>query len=160
LVLLLGGCFGDRVISEVFFAYQCKNNSGLFVYEKIKLGDGYFIPIKERELVYEFDKFNDFLKINKPKILIDYDYSYQKIVVNKIGPVEKIISQVVRKNDKKVMAEGVAFQNHGGWLLYNSKTFVSTPKNCGNRKYGHTEKADAQYRHGLLVKIIENDMEN
>ena len=47
LVLLLGGCFGDRVISEVVFAYQCKSNVGVFVYETVELDDSYVVPIPD-----------------------------------------------------------------------------------------------------------------
>jgi hypothetical protein len=151
LVLLLGGCFGDRVISEIVFYYQCDKNSGLYVYEEVNLSDEYFT--KESKSEKEFNYFyNEYFFITKN--MFDYEYLYipNKITtISSFGPIKLIESLVYRRTDNKLLGKLTTVSNGLGWVV-RSWSFGYAGKGC---PAGFSEKGE-RVRNKMRREFIEN----
>jgi hypothetical protein len=137
LVLLLGGCFGDRVISEIVFYYYCDKNSGLYVYEEVGLSDEYFT--KESKSEKEFNYFyTDKLYLSKEKVDANYNLVMDNYnIVFKMGPIKIRETYIIRRKDNKTLSKSISFVSGKGWLNqlfsfgYSGK---SCPYGIGNNK--------------------------
>ena len=152
LALLLGGCFGDRIISEVVFAYHCKNTAGLFVYETVDLDESYIVPIP-KDIRKRDSRFNvnSTEMMDKRRIQKDYEIKFPEFnTLFKLGPIESIKTIVTRKSDNQVIGEVVTFRTYGGW-------FISALPAENNGKYCPIGKTITYGKlHSQLVKEIFN----
>ncbi|MBO1273676.1 hypothetical protein J3L11_18785, partial [Shewanella sp. 4t3-1-2LB] len=77
LILIVGsftGCYGDRIISDLLFESYCNEygRTGQFIYERVGLGEDYFIPIpKDPREVNEHFVVDGILMMNKT--ILDQD---------------------------------------------------------------------------------------
>ena len=137
LVLLLGGCFGDRIISEVVFAYHCKNTAGLFVYETVDLDESYIVPIpKDRKKKDSRFNINSTEMMDKKRIQKDYEInsSPKFTMLFPLGPLKTITTNIVRKSDNKIMGEVITIRSYYGWFINNLPAERGTGQNCTNNK--------------------------
>jgi hypothetical protein len=156
LVLLLGGCFGDRVISEVVFAYQCKSNVGVFVYETVELDDSYVVPIPD-DIRKRDSRFNisDMYMMDYEKINKDYEVKiFEKKIISKYGPVQSLTTSIARKSDEKVMGKVISFRSYFGW---SSRVFPygkKLRKNCPVSENINSNSLNSSYHYQLIKKIF------
>ena len=147
LALLLGGCFGDRMISEVVFAYHCKNTAGLFVYETVDLDESYIVPIPKdlRKTDSRFN-INNTEMMDKKRIQKDYDINFPEFKqLSAFGPVKAIKTSVVRKSDNRLMGEVVTIRSYYGWSSRILPYGKMPRKNCMNDSAITTAKSRAQF---------------
>jgi hypothetical protein len=155
LVLLLGGCFGDRVISEVVFAYHCKKDVGVFVYETVELDGSYVVPIPE-DIRKRDSRFNvsdtemiDYKKINK-----DYEIKfYEKKVVSSFGPVQSIKTSITKKNGGQIIAKVVTFRNNMGWAS-NLGSNITTRRHCPPSNNKNSRSINNQFHEKIIRKVF------
>ncbi|GIU06114.1 hypothetical protein TUM4261_09030 [Shewanella sp. c952] len=151
LILIAGsftGCYGDRILSNLLFDKYCseEGRTGQFIYERVGLGEEYFIPIPKnrRELVrvdrgYFID--NDKLLIDEKRFLKDFVYSdTREILISQFGPIYSYENTVVRKSDNKVLSKKIFLVNEKGWLFRQSILWVAVGDHC------------PEYRGNLVVK--------
>jgi hypothetical protein len=156
LVLLLGGCFGDRVISEIVFYYQCDKNSGLYVYEEVGLSDEYFTKESKSEKEFNYSYISNIF-IKKNRFDLDYKYTRNKNhLVSIFGPVKLVESVVVRKLDNKVLGKNLTIVSGMGWVnkLFS---FGYSGKGCVNERGVFKESYRGSMQINILSKIFLND---
>jgi hypothetical protein len=133
LISLLGGCFGDRVISELVFSHHCKNNIGFFIYETVELDKNYIVTIpediREKDSRYEL---TDTLMIDKNKLYKKYDiYHQRREEIFSMGPVFSVKSTVIEKINQKKIGEVITYSMAGGWVARaTSKFFPGGEQSC------------------------------
>lgn len=168
LILVLGiypACKWDYYLSNYLFEQYCTDPDrvGLFVYEKVQLGDEYFMPIPKdkepRDLGQHFI-FGENLIINRERFDEDYIFNvYKKVPISSIGPINAIETSVIRKADQKVLGKAVSARNWQGWLnqfgLMGGFPGVYCPT-------GRNEKGFSKYRHAhkALIKKIFTQAEH
>ena len=140
-ILIVGsftGCYGDRVLSNLLFDNYCseEGRTGQFIYERVGLGDEYFIPIPKnrRDLLrvdngYFID--NDKLLIDEKRFLKDFVYSdTKKVLISQFGPIYSYENTIVRKSDGKVLSKKIYLLNKKGWLIRQSILGVTVGDYC------------------------------
>jgi len=135
-------CNGDRIIAEFLFEKYCneEGRTGQFIYERVGLGDEYFIPIPkdERDLVRVNDQYfidDKKLLIDKHRLMQDFILSPQKqIVLSEIGPIYSYEYTIIRKSDGKVLSKSVSLLNKKGWLSRQSILGMTVGDTCPKYK--------------------------
>lgn len=114
-VLMIGSCLGHRSLTESAFNEWCENNTGLFVYEDISLGDQYLKPMptnrKDIRRIHNSFKVNQKTIIDEHSLNKDYIYNFQeRRDLNKsfIGPIYAIETSLIRRSDNKLIAKAVS----------------------------------------------------
>jgi len=114
------GCFWDRYTSDYIFKKYCSEKVGVFVYERVGIGNEYFSFNSENSKRDDIDKrflFDKDIILNRNKFEKDYIYkAYESLPISKIGPVNLIKSSVVRRDDGKLLSEAVSVVTKRGWL--------------------------------------------
>ncbi|MGH1426709.1 MAG: hypothetical protein ACRBEE_02125 [Arenicella sp.] len=123
IMLLIGGCFGDRMVASVVFQHYCKTLPGLYVYEKVELGDEYFLRrphdgVIESKKLRESSIYNEKYRFNSQKIQQEYKYVYQEVSsIFPVGPIYKHQASIIRMQDGKLLSEAISLSNKRGWLV-------------------------------------------
>ena len=145
LILIVGsftGCYGDGIISNLLFEMYCneEGRTGQFIYERVGLGEEYFIPIPkdERELL-QVDKgfFIDDRKllIDKRRLLKRFNVNRaKKTILSRIGPIYTHERTIVRKSDGKVLSRSVNLLNKKGWLARGIILGITDSDSCPKNK--------------------------
>jgi len=111
----------ERMRSERLFEQYCNEEGrvGQFIYERVALGEEYFIhiPTDEKELrrlgkgYYLYDNGKKLL-INKNRFKQSYiTNDLKEIMISPIGPIYSVESTIVRKSDGKVLSKAVSLLN-------------------------------------------------
>tara|TARA_R110002050_G_scaffold259795_2_gene399289 strand:+ start:1422 stop:1952 length:531 start_codon:yes stop_codon:yes gene_type:complete len=126
IIVLVGSypsCYWDYHLSNYLFEQYCneEGRTGQFIYERVGLGEEYFIPIPkdERELI----RVDNGYFIDDKKLLIDKHQLLQNFIINTmkktmlspIGPIYTYETTIVRKSDGKVLSKAVSLMNEKGW---------------------------------------------
>ncbi len=164
LILILGiypACKWDYYLSNYLFKQYCTDADriGLFVYEKVQLGDEYFMPFPKdtdpRDLDRRFIVGED-LMINRGRFDKDYIFNvYKRVPLSSVGPIIAVETSVIRKSDQKVLGKAVSLKNGKGWWYREIASFGQpTSKTCptgrGPRGYSNYRRAHK----GLIKKIF------
>ncbi|BAJ01878.1 hypothetical protein [Shewanella violacea] len=160
LILIVGsftGCYGDSVLSNLLFDKYCneEGRTGQFIYERVGLGDEYFIPIPKdrRELVRVDNGFfidDRKLLIDKQRFMQDFKINWVKKTLSQIGPIyiqEKII---VRKSDDTVLSKSVNIHNQKGWLAKGVILGITDRDSCPKRKNEYDQLVYSSSHYGLV----------
>lgn len=110
--------FWDFHYSSYIFKKECDSNSGLYIYEKVKLNDSY-INKNQDTSDKNFDPryiINN-KRVDKEKLENEYDIQFfSKRVLSKIGPIESIETSITRVSDNKLLGKAVSVRSRQGWL--------------------------------------------
>jgi len=163
LILVFGSytaCRWDYHLSSYLFDRYCSEEDrvGSFIYERIELGDEYFVPLplneEERRDVSQRYVFREALMIDLLLFEENYDVSEFRAVtpLSDIGPIVSISSSVIRKRDDKVLGKVVTLANHRGWWI-DSSPFGGGVAFC---PYGFNQMGDsnAGLAHQNLIKDV------
>ena len=151
LLLCLLGCGGKDYFEHrkavKIFEEHCKN-AGLFIYEKVELGEEYFIlaPESKKEMgaIPPGQVFED-RQLNMDKFLSDYEYTrHKRKYFYENGNLHYISSVVIRKSDNKTLGEAISVAGFGGGMTQRSHTKVCPNKKMTNGRIEH------YYNHGML----------
>jgi hypothetical protein len=154
LVLLLGGCFGELVISDVIFKYHCKKNIEFSVYETVELNDKYIIDIP-KDVRKRDSRFNisESKMLDNRKLIKEYEISfYESNKISNFGPVQSRVTSVVRKSDGRLMGKVISFRKLMGWIN-NLSGDAPVDKHCsyGNRI---SDSLDYDFHDSLITKLF------
>jgi hypothetical protein len=156
IVIIIVGSFtafnGDRFLSDYLFEKYCneEGRTGQFIYERVPLGEEYFIPIPkdERELI----RVDNGFFIDDKKLLIDKHHLLQSFIINtmektmlsRIGPIYTYETTIVRKSDGKVLSKAVSLLNKKGWWSRKSVLGFTVGDSCPKykSKSGNILKSD------------------
>ena len=114
------GCSWDYFVSDYIFKQHCKEDVGVFIYERVELDDAYFNPFlpgtPEKSLDLRF-VFGENRLLDKGTFDREYDLEmFKKILVSDIGPVYLIQTSITRLSDNKLLSKSVSVRNEKGWL--------------------------------------------
>ena len=122
IMLMFGGCFGDRMVASVLFKKYCSELAGFTLYEKVELGDEYFLPYTEKN-TSEYRRldsywfFDDEHYLNAKKIEQEFKFTYLvRKELSSLGPVASNTTVIKRLSDNKVLSEVISISNSTGWL--------------------------------------------
>lgn len=153
-------CHWDYHLSNYLFKKYCseEGRTGLFIYEKVALGDEYFMPFPKDKDPRDLDRrfiFEDNLMINRKRFEKDYIFDvYKSIPLSSIGPIIAVETSVIRKDDQKLLGKAVSLANRKGWWYRKIASFGQlTSETCPS---GRDERGTPNYykHHDLLVKEI------
>lgn len=151
------GCWGDRVLSNLLFDRYCNEDgrTGQFIYERVGLGDEYFIPIPKdrRELAHvDFGFFIDDRKllINEQRFMQDFQINWVKTNLSHIGPIYIQEQNIVRKSDGSVLSKSVNIHNQKGWLAKGVILGITDRDSCPKRKNEYDQLVYSSSHHGLV----------
>ncbi|GEM_PF-2592065 len=127
--------FGHRIVTKTVFEHYCKTNVGLFIYEKVDLGEEYFISFPDDKGPGDLDErfiFGENMMLNQQQFEQNYIYDYMKnIKVSFMGPIYSTQTIVTRKSDSKVLGKavsGVAYVGLFKALGSNKRPRIYCPK--------------------------------
>lgn len=128
-------CKWDYYLSNYLFKQYCTDRAGLFVYEKVQLGDEYFMPFPKNKDPRDLDPrfiIDDNLMINRKRFDQDFIlYYYKHILVSSMGPISADETSIIRKTDQKVLGKAVSFNNGKGWWYREIESLGEpTAKSC------------------------------
>ena len=133
----------DSLIGKVYFSYLCSSQSGIFVYEKVKLGDDFYIsPELNSKKVYginlDFLTKENGLEVNKDKFFERYIKSKVGTdIENKGFGVSRFKTDFVDAKTSRILGEAISFsRQEGGWIFRNLGLKTST-ENCDFDKNGN-----------------------
>ena len=161
LILLL--LRGDLYIANIIFKQQCeKDDVGLTVFEKVELGDEYFLklPPVDTRAYRELEKgyiYDDQLYIDKGLLDVNFDtYVIEKKIVSRFGPVTQANFNMVRRKDKKVLSTYKRYRKSRGWLgslRYGPLTIWSTKvDSCPKRSISEALNSKSQVIQTFIKK--------
>jgi hypothetical protein len=160
LILILGsftGCYGDRVLSNLLFDKYCseEGRSGQFIYERVGLGDQYFIPIPKdrRDLVHVDNGFfidDRKLLIDKQRFMQDFNINWVETTLSHIGPIYIHEQIIVRKLDGKMLSKSVDLINKKGWLARGVILGITETDSCPKRKNEYDQLVYSSSHYGLV----------
>lgn len=161
LIVLLStysSCHWDYHLSNYLFEEYCneEGRTGQFIYERVALGDEYFMPIPEDPRRIDYDliiKGN--LMINRERLEQDYYLSKyrERILLSEIGPISSNETSIIRRRDNKLLGKSVSLFNKQGWLAERN----ILGHNEGERCPGGYDKNAGLYEDSLLhTTLIEN----
>mgnify|MGYP003636482341 CR=1 FL=1 len=153
------GCNGDRILSNYLFEYYCneKGRTGQFIYERVGLGEEYFIPIPKdpRKVNFHFIVNGNFMM---DKALLEKDYIFSKysevIPLSSIGPISSIETSVTRKSDNKVLGKSISLSNRQGWLAERNVLGQNEGDKCPREYNKQKESYESSLLHATLIKNI------
>lgn len=145
IIVLVGSypsCYWDYHLSNYLFEQYCneEGRTGQFIYERVGLGEEYFIPIPkdERELIRVDNGFfidDRKLLIDKNQLVQDFDISRQKkTILSRIGPIYSYEYNIIRKSDGKVLSKSVDLLNKKGWWSRKSVLGMTVGDTCQKYK--------------------------
>ena len=137
IIVLVGSypaCSWDAHLSNYLFEQYCneEGRTGQFIYERVGLGEEYFIPIPFTKEGVELHFDNRFL-IAEGRLLIDKHQLMKDFFINKnsqvllsnIGPIYSYESVIIRKRDGKILSKAVSLGNSLGWFARSQRNFFS-----------------------------------
>jgi len=153
------------MLASVMFKRYCESEAGLFVYEKIELGEEYFFdrkPLKNYNEYSERDRrmalkwgenYNKEKNLYIDKFSENYLYKYSvSDIAFEYGPIHRNTTTLIRKPDNKLLAKGVSFTNGQGWLA-NVGPFPPVTESCPHGyKTENRFFSNAAAVHGDLLK--------
>ena len=145
MIVLIGAypaCSWDAHLSNYLFEQYCneEGRTGQFIYERVGLGEEYFIPIPkdERELIRVDNGFfinGKKLLIDKQRFLRDFTINtMEEMMLSSIGPIYSYETTIVRKSDGKVLSKAVDLLNKKGWLSRQSILGMTVGDSCPQYK--------------------------
>ena len=159
------GCYGDAIYSNYLFEQYCneEGRTGQFIYERVGLGDEYFIsiPKDERELIqvdngYFID--DKKLLIDKHRLMQNFTISRQtKTMLSQIGPIYSYEKNIIRKSDGKVLSKSVSLLNKKGWLSRQSILGMTVGDTCPKYKDTRGRSISKSAHTGLLRNTFYKD---
>lgn len=161
-IVLLGAipaCHGDRILSEYLFEKYCNEEGrvGQFIYERVGLGDEYFIPIPKdpRKVNFHFIV-DDNLMIDKSLLEQDYVFSkYSEVTpLSVIGPISSLETSVTRRHDNKLLGKSVSLSNRQGWLAERNILGLNEGDSCPRGYDKSTGSHKASLLHATFIKNL------
>jgi hypothetical protein len=136
------GCYGDMAVSNLLFKKYCNEDgrTGQFIYERVALGEEYFItiPKDERELIRVDNGFfidDRKLLIDKHRLLQSFNINtMEKTMLSPIGPIYTYETTIVRKSNGKVLSKAVSLLNKKGWWSRQSVLGMTVGDSCPQYK--------------------------
>lgn len=162
IILILGSfvaCNGDRVISEHLFEKYCneEGRTGQFIYERVGLGEEYFIPIPEEKWKTNQHYIIDGnLLINKKRLEQDFiigKYKESKLI-SQIGPIFSRNTSITRKRDNKLIGKSISLVNRLGWWNLLSILGQSSREYCPSGYDPNSGLSEDEQLHATLIKNI------
>ena len=153
-------CHWDYYLSNYLFEKYCNEDgrTGLFVYEKVQLGDEYFMPFPKDKDPFNLDSrfvVGDNLMINRERFDRDFVLDvYKDVLLTNIGPINAVETSVIRISDQKLLGKAISLNNGKGWWYREIESFgQQTVKTCPS---GRDEKGFSYYRraHKALIKKV------
>ena len=145
IIIIVGSfatCNGDRMYSDYLFEQYCneEGRTGQFIYERVGLGEEYFMPIPKDEV--ELRRVDNGFFIDEKKLLIDkhrlmQDFNIhrqRKTMLSRIGPIYSFETTIVRKSDGKVLSKAVSLLNKKGWWSRQSILGMTVGDTCPQYK--------------------------
>lgn len=162
LIFIVGsftGCYGDRIISDLLFESYCNEDgrTGQFIYERVGLGEEYFIPIpKDPRKINQHFVVDAILMMNKTILAQDYTFSEYKEVIplSIIGPIYSLETSVVRKSDDKLLGKSVSLFNSQGGLAERNILGQNEGDRCPRGYDKKTNISESNSLHSTLYKNI------
>lgn len=153
------GCYGDAIYSNYLFEQYCneEGRTGQFIYERVGLGDEYFIPIPKdpRKANFHFIVDDNFM-MNKS--LLEKDYVFSKyseaILLSTIGPITSRETSVTRRSDNKVLGKSVSLSNRQGWLARRNILGQNQSDRCPRGYDKNTDMSEDSVLHATLITNI------
>ncbi len=143
-ILIVGSfsaCNGDRILSEYLFEKYCneKGRTGQFIYERVGLGEEYFMPIPKggvelRRVDNGFFIDDKKLLIDKHRFLQNFNITMKKTMLSPIGPIYTDETIIIRTSDGKVLSKAVSLLNKKGWWSRKSVLGVTVGDSCPEYK--------------------------
>jgi len=153
------GCYGDATYSNYLFEQYCneEGRTGQFIYERVGLGEEYFIPIPKdpREINQHFVVDGNSMM---NKALLEQKYAFSKYsevkLLSSIGPIYSIETSVIRKSDNKLLGKSVSLNNRKGWLAERNVLGQNEGDKCPREYNKQKESYESSLLHATLIKNI------
>lgn len=159
MVVSLSSCSIDRMRSERLFEQYCNEDGrvGQFIYERVALGEEYFIPIPE-----DPRKINQHFVVDGKrmmnKALLEQEYAFSKYsevkLLSTIGPIYSIETSVIRRSDDKLLGKSVSLNNRQGWLAERNILGQNEGDICPSYYNKEKNSYEASLLHATLIKNI------
>jgi hypothetical protein len=148
LIFLLSFYFGHKILTRIVFADFCEKKTGLFIYEKVELGNSYFLPIEEAKKSKSYDNrldFNEKYTLDTKKFKSEFEHNFIKSEdFSIVAPVISVSTSFIRKKDLMLLGEsvsGIAYVSLFRSLGSNKRETIECPsgrdKNRRPKFYKH-----------------------
>jgi hypothetical protein len=162
IIIIVGsfvGCNGDRVLSNYLFEYYCneEGRTGQFIYERVSLGEEYFISIPKDPRKINQHFVVDGIRM-MDKALLEEKYAFSKYSevkqLSSIGPIYSLETSVIRKSDNKLLGKSVSLDNRQGWLAERNILGQNEGDSCPRGYDKNTGSYEDSLLHATLVKNV------
>ena len=162
IIIIVGSfatCNGDRMYSDYLFEQYCneEGRTGQFIYERVGLGEEYFLPIPKdpRKVNFHFIV-DDNLMMDKALLEKDYVFSkYSEVMpLSTIGPITSLETSVTRRRDGELLGKSVSLFNSQGWLAERNILGQNEGDSCPRGYNKNTGSYEDSLLHATLIKNI------